>query len=182
VIVALIFGVLTDYLVFFVSGYRQRMRQGTRTIEAVSETTSELLPVILTAALMIAGATLTLLLSGVRFLSAFGPSMAVAVIVSALVAVMLVPAALAIFGRAMLWPRGLGVQPAEEKGNPAQRTPEREAWGPRSPDRRRRQGAGAGRARLRPRPLGGRERIAQVGAWKSSDAWSAADKRTAARL
>jgi RND superfamily putative drug exporter len=56
---------------------------------------------------MIAGATLTLLLSGVRFLSAFGPSMAVAVAVSALVAVTLVPAALAIFGRAMLWPGGL---------------------------------------------------------------------------
>jgi RND superfamily putative drug exporter len=108
VIVALIFGVLTDYLVFFVSGYRQRLRQGERTTEAVSEVTGELLPVILTAALMIAGATLTLLLSGVRFLSAFGPSMAVAVIVSALVAMTLVPAALAIFGRALLWPRGVG--------------------------------------------------------------------------
>lgn len=114
VIVALIFGVLTDYLVFFVSGYRQRLRQGERTTEAVSETTGELLPVILTAALMIAGATLTLLLSGVRFLSAFGPSMAVAVVVSALVAMTLVPAALAIFGRALLWPRGVGEQsPAE---------------------------------------------------------------------
>jgi RND superfamily putative drug exporter len=110
VIVALIFGVLTDYLVFFVSGYRRRLRQGERTTAAVSETTGELLPVILTAALMIAGATLTLLLSGVRFLSAFGPSMAVAVIVSALVAMTLVPAALAIFGRALLWPRGAGEQ------------------------------------------------------------------------
>ena len=108
VIVALIFGVLTDYLVFFVSGYRQRLRQGERTTGAVSETTGELLPVILTAALMIAGATLTLLISGVSFLSAFGPSMAVAVIVSALVAMTLVPAALAIFGRALLWPRGVG--------------------------------------------------------------------------
>jgi len=114
VIVALIFGVLTDYLVFFVSGYRQRLRQGERTTEAVSETTAALLPVILTAALMIAGATLTLLLSGVRFLSAFGPSMAVAVVVSALVAMTLVPAALAIFGKALLWPRGLGEQSAEE--------------------------------------------------------------------
>jgi RND superfamily putative drug exporter len=74
------------------------------------------LPVVLTAALMIAGATLTLLLSGVRFLSAFGPSMAVAVTASALVAMTLVPAALAIFGRAMLWPRGLGKQPAGENG------------------------------------------------------------------
>jgi RND superfamily putative drug exporter len=111
VIVALIFGVLTDYLVFFVSGYRQRLRQGARTVDAVAETTAELLPVILTAALMIAGATLTLLLSGVRFLSAFGPSMAVAVLVAALVAMTLVPAALAIFGETLLWPRGVG-QPA----------------------------------------------------------------------
>ena len=114
VIVALIFGVLTDYLVFFVSGYRQRLRQGERTTAAVSATTGELLPVILTAALMIAGATLTLLLSGVSFLGAFGPSMAVAVIVSALVAMTLVPAALAIFGRALLWPRGVAEKSSED--------------------------------------------------------------------
>jgi RND superfamily putative drug exporter len=107
VIVALIFGTLTDYLVFFVSGYRQRLEQGLPTREAVTEVTGELLPVILTAALMIAGATLTLLISGVRFLSAFGPSMAVAVVVAAAAAVTLVPAALAIFGRALLWPHRL---------------------------------------------------------------------------
>lgn len=83
---------------------------------------AELLPVILTAALMIAGATLTLLLSGLSFLSAFGPSMAVAVVVSALVAMTLVPAALAIFGRALLWPRGLRGQPPgddEQRGRRA---------------------------------------------------------------
>jgi RND superfamily putative drug exporter len=123
VIVALIFGVLTDYLVFFVSAYRQRAQRGTARVDAVSETTAELLPVILTAALMIAGATLTLLLSGVRFLSAFGPSMAVAVIVSALVAVTFVPAALAIFGRAMLWPRGFGRRPSEEPKRQAENAP-----------------------------------------------------------
>jgi RND superfamily putative drug exporter len=124
VIVALIFGVLTDYLVFFVSGYRQRLRQGAGTIDAVAETTGELLPVILTAALMIAGATLTLLLSGVRFLSAFGPSMAVAVIVSALVAITLVPAALAIFGRALLWPHGLGRRSSMEGDEPGRKEAE----------------------------------------------------------
>jgi RND superfamily putative drug exporter len=123
VIVALIFGVLTDYLVFFVSGYRQRLRQGAGTTEAVAGTTAELLPVILTAALMIAGATLTLLLSGVSFLSAFGPSMAVAVVVSALVALTLVPAALAIFGKALLWPRGLGRTSSEEEDPQAQKAP-----------------------------------------------------------
>jgi putative drug exporter of the RND superfamily len=131
VIVALIFGVLTDYLVFFVSGYRQRLRRGAGTVAAVSETAGELLPVILTAALMIAGATLTLLLSGVRFLSAFGPSMAVAVIVSALVAMTLVPAALAIFGRTLLWPRGLPEQSPEDAG------PEKEVAGERAGTRGR---------------------------------------------
>ena len=43
--------------------------------------TAELLPVILTAVLMIAGATLTLLISGVDLLASFGPAMALAVVV-----------------------------------------------------------------------------------------------------
>ncbi|HVD86773.1 MAG TPA: MMPL family transporter [Solirubrobacterales bacterium] len=104
VIIALLFGILTDYLVFFVSDYRRHLNEGLSSREAVTEVTTELLPVIATAALMIAGATLTLLLSGVRFLSAFGPGMAVAVLVGAAVALTFVPAMLAIFGRLLLWP------------------------------------------------------------------------------
>jgi len=104
VIIALLFGVLTDYLVFFASDYRRHLQEGLSSCQAVTEVTTELLPVILTAALMIAGATLTLLLSGVRFLSAFGPGMAVAVVVGAAVALTFIPATLAIFGRVLLWP------------------------------------------------------------------------------
>lgn len=104
VIIALLFGVLTDYLVFFVSDYRRHLQEGLSSCEAVREVTTELLPVVSTAALMIAGATLTLLLSGVRFLSAFGPGMAVAVLVGAAVALTFIPAMLAIFGRVLLWP------------------------------------------------------------------------------
>jgi putative drug exporter of the RND superfamily len=112
VIIGLLFGVLTDYLVFFVSGYRDRLRSGVEPLAAVTEVTAELLPVILTAALMIAGATLTLLISGVDLLAAFGPAMAIAVVLAAAVALTLVPAALAIFGRALLWPRGAGAAEA----------------------------------------------------------------------
>jgi len=104
VIVALLFGILTDYLVFFASDYQRHLQEGLSSCAAVREVTTELLPVISTAALMIAGATLTLLLSGVRFLSAFGPGMALAVIVGAAVALTFVPAMLAIFGRVLLWP------------------------------------------------------------------------------
>ncbi len=121
VIVGLLFGVLTDYLVFFVSGYRQRLRAGAESLEAVTAVTAELLPVILTAALMIAGATLTLLISGVHLLASFGPAMAIAVGVAALVALTLVPAALAIFGRALLWPRGVGNVETSEGENAGER-------------------------------------------------------------
>lgn len=64
VIVALLFGILTDYLVFFASDYRRHLQEGLNSCEAVREVTTELLPVISTAALMIAGATLTLLQIG----------------------------------------------------------------------------------------------------------------------
>ena len=107
VIIALLFGVLTDYLVFFVSGFRERLRRGASTVEAASAVTGELLPVISTAALMIAGATMTLSLSGVDFLSAFGPAMAISVLVAAVVSLTFIPACLAILGRAVFWPRRL---------------------------------------------------------------------------
>jgi putative drug exporter of the RND superfamily len=107
VIIALLFGVLTDYLVFFVSGFRARLEQGASRVEAASAVTGELLPVVSTAALMIAGATMTLSLSGVDFLSAFGPAMAISVLVAAIVSLTFVPACLAIFGRFAFWPHRL---------------------------------------------------------------------------
>lgn len=122
VIVGLIFGVLTDYLVFFVSGYRQRLEEGVDSRAAVVAVTGELLPVIFTAALMIAGATSMLLISGMSFLAAFGPAMAVTVVVAATVAMTLVPAALAVFGRVLLWPRQPNIQSSEQAEGSADRS------------------------------------------------------------
>lgn len=121
VIIALLFGVLTDYLVFFVSGFRTRMQRGASPVEAASAVTGELLPVVSTAALMIAGATMTLSLSGVDFLSAFGPAMAISVLVAALVSLTFVPACLALFGRFVFWPHRLEVSTAED--SPEAETP-----------------------------------------------------------
>jgi RND superfamily putative drug exporter len=114
VIIALLFGVLTDYLVFFVSGFRARMQRGATSVEAASAVTGELLPVVSTAALMIAGATMTLALSGVDFLSVFGPAMAISVLVAALVSLTFLPACLALFGRFVFWPHRLEVAAADE--------------------------------------------------------------------
>jgi RND superfamily putative drug exporter len=134
VVIALLFGTLTDYVVFFASDYRRRVSAGESSVPAATGATAELLPVVLTAALMIAGATLTLMLSGVSFLSAFGPGMAVAVVIGAAIAVTFVPCALAIFGRRLLWPW----------------KPERETEGKRAQDEPPRGGRGTGRARSSP--------------------------------
>jgi RND superfamily putative drug exporter len=120
VIVALLFGTLTDYLVFFVSGFRRRLEQGIEPRDAVRAVTGELLPVVATAAMMIAGATLALLLSGVRFLSAFGPGLAIAMVIGASVAMTFVPAVLGILGRAALWP---AQKPRAESAREADRKP-----------------------------------------------------------
>ena len=108
VIIALLFGVVTDYLIFFVSGFRRRLAAGASSVEAASAVTAELLPVVSTAALMIAGSTMALSLSGVDFLSAFGPAMAITVLVAAAVSLTFLPACLAIFGRALFWPHRPG--------------------------------------------------------------------------
>ena len=55
---------------------------------------------------------MTLSLSGVDFLSAFGPAMAISVLVAAVVSLTFIPACLAILGRAVFWPRRL--EPVDE--------------------------------------------------------------------
>lgn len=107
VIVALLFGTLTDYVVFLTSSWRRKLAEGADPRQAAIEASAALLPVILAAALMIAGALATMMLSGVSFLSSFGPGMAISVLIGALVAVTFVPALLALVGHRLLWPRGV---------------------------------------------------------------------------
>jgi RND superfamily putative drug exporter len=116
VIVALLFGTLTDYVVFFVSGWRRRLAAGVEPHQAVAEVSADLLPVVLTAAAMISGSILTLLLSGVHFLIAFVPGMVVAVLTGAIVTVTFVPAVLALVGPRLLWPRGVGTVEPQRRG------------------------------------------------------------------
>lgn len=123
VMVALLFGALTDYVVFFIAGWRRRLAEGEEPLRAVEGVTEELVPVVLTAALMIAGSIVMLVLSGVRFLTAFVPGLTASILVGAAVAVTFVPAALALIGPRLLWPRGPGVarDRREEAGRPRAR-------------------------------------------------------------
>lgn len=99
VIVVLVFGVVTDYSVFFLSRGRARLAAGDDRRDAARAASAGLTGIVSVAALSVAAAGATLMLADLGFLSAFGPGMAVSVLVAALVAITFVPAAMAIGGR-----------------------------------------------------------------------------------
>jgi RND superfamily putative drug exporter len=106
VIVVLLFGVLTDYSIFFLSRFRRLLDEGVERREASVRTTAELLPIIVTAGLTVAAATAVLVVAELGFFEAFGPGMAMGVLIALLVAITFVPAALALLGGALFWPLG----------------------------------------------------------------------------
>lgn len=115
VIVVLVFGVVTDYSVFYLARARARLAEGDDPLEAARSASALLTGIVSFAALAVAAAAATLLLARLDFLSAFGPGMAVAVLVAAITAVTLVPALIAIGGRRVFWPRA-PERPADVEG------------------------------------------------------------------
>jgi putative drug exporter of the RND superfamily len=112
VLVALLLGLTTDYAVFFLSGVRKRLVEGESPVRATYETARTVLPIVVTAGLIVAVGSGSLVIGNLGFFRAFGPGMAVTVLVTLAVATTLVPALLAIFGRAVFWP---GLRTAESR-------------------------------------------------------------------
>src|SRR5207249_4688430 len=71
---------------------------------AAEATTANFLPIIVTAGLTVAAGTAAMVVARLEFVRAFGPALALTVAISLLVAITIVPAALAIFERALFWP------------------------------------------------------------------------------
>jgi putative drug exporter of the RND superfamily len=119
VIVVLLLGVVTDYSVFFLSGMRVRLLAGDSRIPAAKRTTGEFSPIILTAGLLVTAGSAALLVARLGFLRAFGPGLALTVLVALVVTITLMPALIAILGRTLFWPRktpgGRVTQPSESE-------------------------------------------------------------------
>jgi putative drug exporter of the RND superfamily len=98
VLVVLLLGVTTDYSVFFLAGMRSRLADGLRRVPAARRTTAEYAPIIVTAGVVVAVGIASLSLAGVSALQAFGPPLAVTILIAMLVAVTLAPALIATFG------------------------------------------------------------------------------------
>ncbi|GAB4058195.1 hypothetical protein GCM10028775_64550 [Catellatospora paridis] len=108
-LVALLLGVVTDYVVFYLAAVRTQLASGAGRLEAAEHATARFTPIIATAGATAAAGTGALVVAGSAAFRAFGPGMALAVLIGMLVAVTLVPALLAIMGRAVLWsPRRAG--------------------------------------------------------------------------
>ena len=104
VVVALLFGVVTDYALFYISRFRRRLAEGLSTHDASVATAAELTPIILTCGLAVAAGSAALVVADLGFLRAFGPGMALSILVAFVVALTLLPALLALLGERLFWP------------------------------------------------------------------------------
>jgi RND superfamily putative drug exporter len=112
-LVALLLGVVTDYVIFYLSAMRVELASGAGRLEAAERATARFTPIIATAGATAAAGTGALIAARSPAFRAFGPGMALAVLIGMVVAVTLVPALLAILGSAALWPgrRAAAVEP-----------------------------------------------------------------------
>lgn len=123
VIVVLLFGILTDYAIFFLSRFRLRLAEGEPSRAAARRAADELLGTVLAAGLTVAGASAALLVAHLGFFQTFGPGLAAAVLLALAVAVTFIPAMLAIIGDRIFWPSRPGREMPAQAG--AEETPSR---------------------------------------------------------
>jgi RND superfamily putative drug exporter len=116
--VVLLLGIVTDYAVFLLAGTRMRLAGGARRHQAAWWTAAQYTPIITTAALIVAIGAATILAGSLDFFRVFGPGLAVTVLIGLGVALTLVPALLAILGRATYWPGGLTAAGVHEESDP----------------------------------------------------------------
>ena len=103
-----LFGVGTDYIVFLLFRYRERLRHGSSHHEALSFATAKVGVVIASSALTVIGAFAALLLAKLGSLQTLGPALIAAVATMLITALTLVPALFILLGRHLFWPFGPG--------------------------------------------------------------------------
>ncbi len=103
-IVALVLGIMTDYAVFFLTGIRDRLRDGRAPHEAFVLSVRRNVPIVAVAGLTVAAGTMSLYAAQLQLFRSFGPGLALSVVVGALAAITFLPAVMAIVGDRIYWP------------------------------------------------------------------------------
>ncbi|GAA4224827.1 MMPL family transporter [Actinomadura meridiana] len=104
ILTIVLFGVGADYYLFLLFRYRERLRAGEDKKTALVSAVSRVGEVITSAALAIAATFLVLMLASFGIFAAWGPSLAIGVLVMGITALTLIPAILSLVGTAVFWP------------------------------------------------------------------------------
>jgi RND superfamily putative drug exporter len=104
VLIVVLFGVGTDYILFLMFRYRERLRDGEDSKQAMVSAVTRTGKAIATAAGVVMIAFLALLLSTLSVLRAIGPALAIAVAATLAAALTLVPAVVSLLGTRVFWP------------------------------------------------------------------------------
>jgi RND superfamily putative drug exporter len=103
-LVVVLFGVGTDYILFLLFRYRERLRAGEEPKQAMVSAVTRVGEVIASAAGVVIVAFLAITLSSFASFRAMGPSLAIAVAVTLVAALTLVPAVVSLLGPRVFWP------------------------------------------------------------------------------
>jgi RND superfamily putative drug exporter len=103
-LIVVLFGIGTDYILFLLFRYRERLRLGEDRRQAMVSSVSRVGQVISSAAGVVIVAFLAMTLSSLSFLRSMGPSLAIAVATTLAAGVTLVPAVVSLFGPRVFWP------------------------------------------------------------------------------
>ena len=104
ILLVVLYGIGTDYILFFLFRYRERLREGEATRPAVAHALERAGEAIASAGGAVIVAFMALVLSSLGIFRAIGPALAIAVAVTLLAALTLVPAVVTVLGRALFWP------------------------------------------------------------------------------
>ncbi|MGC4755554.1 MMPL family transporter [Micromonospora trifolii] len=104
ILTVVLYGVGTDYIVFLLFRYRERLRAGDAPKNALATAVSRVGEVIASAAAAIVIAFGALLLAVFGGFRSLGPGLAIGVVVMAIAAVTLVPAIVSLIGPKVFWP------------------------------------------------------------------------------
>jgi putative drug exporter of the RND superfamily len=99
-----LFGIGTDYILFLLFRFRERLRAGDAPRDAVATAVERVGQAIASAAGVVIIAFSAMLLASLGFFTTLGPSLAVAVAIMLVAALTLIPALLALVGPRVFWP------------------------------------------------------------------------------
>ena len=104
ILVVVLYGIGTDYILFFLFRYRERLREGEEKRPAVAHALERAGEAIASAGGAVIVAFMALVLSSLGIFRSIGPALAIAVAVTLAAALTLVPAVVTVLGRALFWP------------------------------------------------------------------------------